>query len=76
MTRSTSEVAVCCSRLRQIVRTLAKFFKQTRVLDGDDRLCGKARYQLDLLLGERLRLLAVDDDSADQLVLLEHRHGN
>jgi CubicO group peptidase (beta-lactamase class C family) len=25
---------------------------------------------------ERLRLLAVDDDGADQLALLEHRHGN
>ena len=31
--------------------------------------------QLDLLVGERAHLLAVDDDRADQLVVLEHRHG-
>ena len=30
--------------------------------------------QLDLLVGERPDLLAVDRDRADQLVLLEHRH--
>ena len=30
--------------------------------------------QLDLLVGERPNLLAIDDDAADQLALLEHRH--
>ena len=30
--------------------------------------------QLDLLVGERPDLLAVDGDRADQLVVLEHRH--
>ena len=30
--------------------------------------------QLDLLVGERANLLAVDGDGADQLVLLEHRN--
>ena len=30
--------------------------------------------QLDLLVGERTDLLAIDGDSADQLVFLEHRH--
>ena len=30
--------------------------------------------QLDLLVGERADLLAIDDDDADQLVVLEHRH--
>ena len=30
--------------------------------------------QLDLLVGEWPHLLAIDDDCADQLVLLEHRH--
>ena len=32
-------------------------------------------HQLDLLVGEQPDLLAVDEDRADQLVLLEHRHG-
>ena len=31
--------------------------------------------QLDLLVGERPDLLAVDDDRADQLIFLEHRDG-
>ena len=30
--------------------------------------------QLDLLVGERPHFLAIDDDGADQLVVLEHRH--
>ena len=30
--------------------------------------------QLDLLVGERAHLLAVDTMAADHLVLLEHRH--
>ncbi len=31
-------------------------------------------HQLDLLVGERPDLLAIDGDGADQLILLEHRH--
>ena len=30
--------------------------------------------KLDLLVGERADLLAVDGDGADQLIVLEHRH--
>ena len=68
MTLSTSAVAVCCcSRFAQLV-------EQPRVLDGDDGLGGEVLHQLDLLVGERPHLLAIDDDGADQLVILEHRH--
>ena len=47
--------------------------EQTRILDGDHGLGGEILDQLNLLLGERADLLAVDDDHADQLILLEHR---
>ena len=64
MTLSTSAVAVCCcSDSPQLV-------EQPRVLDGDDGLAGEARQQLDLLVGERPHLLAIDGDRADQLVSL------
>ena len=69
MTLSTSAVAVCCcSEFAQLV-------EQPGVLDGDDGLVGEVLHQLDLLVGERTNLLAIDADRADQLVLLEHRHG-
>ena len=70
MTLSTSAVAVCCSS------DCTQFVEQPRVLDGDDGLGGEVLHQLDLLVGERPDLLAVDEDSADQLVVLEHRHAN
>ena len=75
MTFSTSEVAVCCSSdFGQIVGALAQLVEQPRVLDGDDGLGGEVLHQLDLLVGERPHLLAVDGERADQLVFLEHRH--
>ena len=49
-------------------------FEQPRVLDGDDGLGGEVLNQLDLLVGERADLLAVDGDRADELIVLEHRH--
>ena len=61
MTLSTSAVAVCCCS------DCSQFIEQPRVLDGDDGLGGEVLHQLDLLVGERSNLLAVDDDSADQL---------
>ena len=61
-------------RLAQIVGALAQLVEQAGVLDGDDRLRGEILDQLDLLVGEWADLLAVNDDRADQLVLLEHRH--
>jgi hypothetical protein len=47
--------------LRQIVRPLAQLVEQTRVLDGDDGLGSEVLDKLDLLVGERSDLLAVDD---------------
>ena len=59
MTWSTSDVAVCCSKLcRKIARALAKFAEQPRVLDGDDRLGGEARDQGDLFVSKGANCLA------------------
>ena len=69
MTLSTSAVAVCCCK-----QISAQLVEQPRVLDGDHGLGGEILHQLDLLVGERPHLLAVDDDGADQLIVLEHRH--
>src|SRR5208282_722158 len=55
-------------------RALAQFGEQARVLDGDDGLGSEVRDQLDLLVGERPHLLAVNVDRSNQLVILEHRH--
>ena len=75
MTFSTSAGrGLLLQRLGEIVGALAQFVEQPRVLDGDDGLGGEVLHQLDLLVGERPHLLAVDDDGADQLVVLEHRH--
>ena len=68
MTLSTSAVAVCCcsnsrSSLSRRVFSMAM-----------TAWCGEILDQLDLLVGERPDLLAVDGDDADQLVVLEHRH--
>ena len=57
-----------------LLQQFAQLVEQAGVLDGDDGLGGEVLDQLDLLVGERPNLLAVDDDGADQLVLLEHRH--
>ena len=47
-------------RLGEVVGALAQLVEQARILDGDDRLRGEVRYQLDLLVGERPDLMAVD----------------
>ena len=60
ITLSTSAVAVCCCS------GFAQLVEQPRVLDGDHRLRGEVLHQLDLLVGERLHLLAIDDDCTDQ----------
>ena len=61
-------MAVCCCR------DFAQLVEQAGVLNGDDGLGGKVRDKLDLLVAKRPYLLAIDDDAADQLALLEHRH--
>src|SRR4029077_1413618 len=60
--------------LAQVVGPLAQFVEQPRVLNGDDRLSGEVLDQLDLLLGKGTNLLAVDGESADQLIVFEHRY--
>ena len=47
MVRSSS------SDLRQLARAGLYVFEQAYVLDGDDRLVGKGRYEFNLLGGER-----------------------
>ena len=62
-------------RLRlELGRLLANFGEQSRVLDRDDGLRGEIRHQLDLLVGERADFLAIDDNGADEFVLLDHRN--
>src|SRR4029453_19010833 len=41
-----------------LLQGFAQLVKQSRVLDSDDRLIGKVRDQLDLLVGERPHFLA------------------
>src|SRR5262249_60663675 len=55
-------------------KRLAQFVEQAGVLDREGGLAGEVRDKLDRLVGESLSLLAIDIDSADQAVLLEHRH--
>ena len=59
MTRSTSDVAVCCSS------DLPQFIEQPRVLDGDDGLGGEACNKINLLVGEWPYLLALNRKGAD-----------
>ncbi len=68
MTFRTSEVAVCWSK------DFAQLAQEPRVLDGDDGLGGKILYQINLFASKRAHLMAVDDDRANRLIVLEHRH--
>jgi len=54
---------------------LPQFAQQPRVLDRDDGLGREVLYQRDLFVSEWACLLPINDDSADQLPFLEHRHG-
>src|SRR5512144_3082155 len=58
---------------RLLLQRLTQLVEQSRVLDRDDGLRGEVLKQLDLSRGEGAQLLAVDDDGADELVVLEHR---
>ena len=49
--------------------------EQARVLNGDDGLSGEVRDQIDLLVGKRANLLAVNREDTDKLIVLEHRDG-
>ena len=47
--------------------------EQPRVLDGDRRLVGEALQERKFLRGERLQLVAIDDEGADRLVVAPQR---
>ena len=70
ITLSMSAVAVCCCR------DFAQLVEQARVLYGDDGLLSEVAQELDMLVAEWFDLLAEDQDRADELVILKHRHGN
>ena len=69
-----AERAQLLDRARKLRRAGAQFAEQPRVLDGDDGLVGEILHQRDLLVGKRPDFLPVDDDAADQYIVLEHRH--
>ncbi len=74
MTWSTSDVAVCCSSdsVRSVVRWRSSL--SSRVFSmAMTAWAAKFLDQLDLLVGERPDLLAVDGDGANQLALFKHR---
>ena len=75
MTCSTSEVAVCCSSdsVRSSVRWRSSLSRRVFSM-AMTAWAAKFSDQLDLLVGKRPDLLAVNDDGAEQLVFLEHRH--
>src|SRR5262245_37752670 len=56
-----------------LLEGLSQLVEQARVLDGDNGLGGEILQQLDLLVGERTHLLAIDNNYANRLALLEHR---
>src|SRR6516165_9622594 len=64
------------SRRRLTVEAFTQFIQQPRVLDGDDGLSGEILHRRNMLVSERADFLSVDDDGADQLIVLEHRHSN
>src|SRR6476469_8179043 len=55
-----------------LLQRFAQLVEQARILDGDDGLRGEVLNQLDLLIGERPKLLAEDAEGTDQFALLEH----
>ena len=55
------------------IGSLAQLVEEPRVLDGDDGLRGEVLHQRDLFVGERAHVLAVDDESPDQITVLEIR---
>src|SRR5262245_18570936 len=58
-----------------LLQRFAQLVEQAGALDGDDGLGGEVLDQLDMLVREWQHLLAVDNDDADELSLLEHWDG-
>ena len=59
-----------------LLQRFTQLVKQARILDCDDGLCGEVLDKIDLFVGEGADFLAIDDDRADEFVLLQHRHGD
>src|SRR5262249_31465347 len=57
-----------------LLQRFAQFVEQPRVLDRYDGLGSEVRHNFNLLFGECTNLLAVDNNSANQLTLFEHGH--
>src|SRR5262249_20491284 len=57
-----------------LLKRLAQFTKETRVLNGDNGFRREDLSQRDLLVRKRLHFLSVDVYGADKIALLEHRH--
>src|SRR5262249_6910621 len=57
-----------------LLQRFAQLIQEPGVLDGDDGLLREVRDQFDLLIGEWPDFLTIDRNSADEFVILEHRH--
>ena len=58
----------------QLLRSFGQFVQKPGVLDRDHSLGSKIRDQLNLLVGKRAYLLAIDANRANQFAVLEHWH--
>src|SRR5262245_58382199 len=72
--RTTANDSEYVRRRRLLLERLAQLVEQACILDRNHRLPGEVADQLDLLVGERAHLLAIDPERADQVVVLEQRH--
>src|SRR3974377_1968145 len=57
-----------------LLKRFTQLFEEAGVLDSNDGLRCEVPYQLDLLVSEGQNFLAVDDNCADDLVVLQHRN--
>jgi hypothetical protein len=71
LTRLRGLVLLQC--LREVRGALPQFVKQPRVLDGDDCLVGESRYQLDLLPGKWVYLIAAQEKDTNRRSLAQER---
>ena len=72
--RHLTERAQLFHRLTELVGPRAQLVQQPYILDRDHGLAGEVPHQVNLLVGKRPDLLAIDSHGADQFILLEHRH--
>ena len=75
MTRSTSLVAVCCSRasVRSRFRCL-QFLEQSGILNGNHGLVSKGSHQIDLLVGKPIDFVPPKGKHSDHNAVSQQRH--